>query len=293
MKIFFFGTPHIAIPALERLASLETVEIVGVGVFPDRKVGRKQVLMPCPVKEAAVRLGLKVVEIETKRDLKSIFSDSEFDMGLVIAFGMLFPESVLNIPPLGVVNVHFSLLPQYRGASPVQSAILKGEEVSGITFQRMVRRLDAGEVLWQQAYPLMGKTSEIFADYAEKTAELLPDFIDQYGGRSIVAQPQDEEAATFCGKFEKGDGLCDLKKETAEEIERKYRAFDLFPGIFVKTKKGNVKLVEVSLEIGVDCYPLECAGGSVLYVKKVQVPGKQVMEVADVLRGTPDLFVNF
>ena len=149
-KIFFLGTPEIAVPSLEKIASCADFEIVGVGVFPDRKVGRKQISTACPVKVTALKLGLPIFEIPDKSALETLTLNLDFDLGIVIAFGMIFTQKVLDTGTF--VNVHFSSLPQYRGASPVQSAILGGDTQLGITWQKMVQTLDAGDVLFQKEF---------------------------------------------------------------------------------------------------------------------------------------------
>ncbi len=290
-KIFFFGTPEISVPALRKLTQIPGVEIVGVGVFPDKKVGRLQVLMPCSVKVAAKKLGLRVFEIAEKKDLKEIFEKEKFDLGVVIAFGMIFPKEILNIPEYGVVNVHFSLLPKYRGASPVQAAILNGDRVSGITFQCMVRKLDAGDVLYQKEYDITdNSTSEVWADFAQKTAEMMPAFLESYFSGKIKPEKQDRRAVSFCRKFAKQDGEIFPQKETARAIYQKYLAFDVFPGVFISTKKGNVKLTKVSLKNKEGAAEIECSEGTRIYVLRAQVPGKKEMEVGEILRGNPGVF---
>jgi methionyl-tRNA formyltransferase len=310
-RILFFGTPEIALPALESLAQSANIEVVGVGVFPDKPVGRKHVLTPCPVKTKAQGLKLPIFEIANKKDLKHLFTTLPCDLAIVIAFGMLFPESVLNIPKCGVVNVHFSLLPKYRGASPVQSAILNGDLTSGITFQRMVKKMDAGDVLFQKTAQIEGmKTSQVFDLLAEETADVLPNFVETFcqnisPQNTIIPQEQNESEATYCTRFDRADGEVFPTKETAEAIYRKYLAFDIFPGIFVATKKGNVKLTEVSLKKSeiqpVVQYALQCANkeglthGSaptILYITRAQIPGKAEMGIGEILRGCPDLFEN-
>ena len=200
-KILFFGTPDIAVPSLEAFAERDDVEIVAVCVFPDRKVGRKQIPTPCPVKTSAQALSLPIQELGTKADLVEFVKTTEFDIGIVIAFGMIFPGEILESGKF--INVHFSLLPQYRGASPVQSAILNGDEVSGITFQQMVEKLDAGDILFQKEYPIENKsTSSIFQAFSYFTAEILPDFLQE----DFSSRSQEESSATFCTKFTKADG---------------------------------------------------------------------------------------
>ncbi len=283
-RILFFATPEIAVPSLETLAELENVEIVAVCTFPDRKVGRKQILTSCPVKVSAQSLGLRIEEVWSKEDLKNIVNKYDFDLGIVIAFGMIFPKEVLESGKF--VNIHFSLLPQYRGASPVQSAILKGDKVSGITFQQMKFALDAGDILLQKKYSIEGKkTSTVFRDFAKYTAELFPEFLDQDPDPQI----QDEKKATFCTKFTKTDGEIFPTKETAQTVYQKFLAFDLFPGIYIKTNKGDLKLTEVSLEPSEHAFALPCDKDTVLFIKQAQVPGKTPMGIQDILRGNPRL----
>ncbi len=291
MKVFYFGTPDLAVKPLEALAADNQVEIIGVGVMPDKKIGRKQILTLCPVKQAAETLKLPVFEIQNKQDLVKIFEDHTFDLGLVIAFGMIFPEEILEKPPFGVVNVHFSLLPKYRGASPVQSAILSGDEVSGITFQRMVKELDAGDILLQKPADIRSlKTSEAFEQFSCSTSGLIPLFLQLYKGKSLDPHPQKDDLATFCGKFTKADGEVSPTTETALEIWNKFRAFDLFPGIFIKTLKGNVKLTEVALEATENSHPITCKDDSMLHIIEAQIPGKKAMHIQEILKGNPELF---
>ncbi len=284
-KILFFGTPNIAVPSLEALAEQTNVEILAVCVFPDRKVGRKQVLTPCPVKQMATTLQLPIETIETKDDLLQVVNKYDFDIGIVIAFGMIFTSEILESGKF--VNVHFSLLPKYRGASPVQSAILNSDEISGITFQRMVRELDAGDILFQKSFLIEGKsTSAVFQAFAQFTAELLPPFLES----SMESKPQKESEATFCTKFSKTDGEIFPETQTATEIYQKFLAFDFFPGIYLATSKGNVKLTDVNLESDGKSFEFPCAESSILFISEAQVPGKIPMSVSDILRGTPGLF---
>ena len=284
-KILFFGTPDIAIPSLETLEKQENVEIMAVCVFPDRKVGRKQILTPCPVKISAEELNLPIEEIGSKDDLVNVTKKYNFDLGIVIAFGMIFPGEMLESGKF--VNVHFSLLPKYRGASPVQSAILNNDEVSGITFQQMVKALDAGDILLQEEYPIEGKsTSAVFQAFAEFTAELFPDFLEA----APTPTPQNNDEATFCTKFEKSDGEIFPDKETAQTIYQKFLAFDLFPGIYIATERGNVKLTEVALFPSEHSYELECDKHTLLYIDEAQVPGKTPLPVQEILRGCLNLF---
>lgn len=280
-----------AVPFLEKLLSDARFEVVAAGVSPDKPVGRKQILTPSPVKQRVFESNVPVCEIQKKDDIVDALDTYSCDIGLVVAFGHIFPEEALSKPKYGTVNVHFSLLPQYRGASPVQSALLNGDLVSGITWQKMAKGLDTGDILFQSESSIEGQScSELFQFFATegalKTGDVLESFIDG----SITPLPQDDTKATFCSKFEKSDGLVNPRVDTAETIWNKYRAFDVWPGIFVETAKGNVKLTKVSLQGSFESFALECAGNTTLFVEEIQVPGKKPMPIQTVLRGAPDLF---
>lgn len=264
-------------PTLQVLADLPQYD-VSVVTFPDRPVGRKQVLTPSPVKACALQNNLPVYEISNKKEVTQLFETHDFDLGLVIAFGVIFPESILDKPTHGVTNVHFSLLPQLRGASPVQTAILQGLDVSGITLQRMVGALDAGDIQHQAEYKITGQTtSELFDFFAKETAALMPEFLQALQDGTIESIPQDADQATFCGKFEKTDGCINPKTDTAQTILRKYRAFDMWPGIYMMTDYGRVKIQILSEDQTPDSAPMVCADGKTLHVQQAQREGKKTL----------------
>lgn len=287
-RIFFFGTPQIAVPTLEALANNASIEVAGVGVFPDKPVGRKQILTPCPVKKSAENLGLPIYEIATKKDLEELTLNKNFDLGIVIAFGLIFPKTVLTAKPF--VNVHFSLLPEWRGASPVQAAILNGQTTTGITWQKMVQKLDAGDVLHQHKHDITGmNTMEVWDSFAQETAKKSADFLDQYFREKLTPKPQNEDEATFCGKFVKTDGLIDPAQESAQTIWHKYLAFTPWPGIYLETKYGNLKLTQISLQETEKSADFLCADKNKIFIQKAQLAGKKEMSIADIINGYPDI----
>ncbi len=290
-KIFFFGTPKIAIHSLKKISELSDYKIIGVGVFPDSKVGRKQILTPCAIKIAAQQLGLKVFEIPNKDELIKLYQTQDFDLGIVIAFGMIFPSEILETKKF--INVHFSLLPAFRGASPVQSAILAGEKTSGITWQIMASELDSGDILLQKSFNIKGlKTSEIWNNFSEKTAEIFPAFLEKYFSKTLSPTPQKIACATFCTKFTKTDAEIFPKKDTAQSIYQKFLAFTPWPGIFMQTIKGALKLTDVSLQKEENLFPLPCDNNSILYVRKAQLAGKKELSISELLKGNPTLFTK-
>jgi len=292
-KILFFGTPHIAVPSLQAIAHNSAYEIVGVGVFSDKPVGRKQILTPCAVKTAALDLNLPVFEVNTKKELKALFKKVECDLAIVIAFGLIFPPSVLSTPPLGVVNVHFSDLPKYRGASPVQAAIINGDTQSVITWQRMVSALDAGDILWKTTHQIEHlNTLQTWENFAVYTADNFGKFLDAYTQGKITPVQQIEAEATFCGKFEKEDGHLAASEHSAEQIYNYWRAFQPWPGVSLITKSGLIKLIKVSLDPSNDAVILNCKNRTQLWVNELQIPGKKPQSATVMLSHQPDLLAS-
>lgn len=289
-KVLFFGTPELACPSLIALSMDPSVEVVGVIVFPDKKVGRKQVLTPCAVKQTALKLKLPIYEVANKKTLTNVIEQTDFDLGIVIAFGLIFPREILEIPDKPIFNVHFSLLPQYRGASPVQSAILNGDEISGITIQKMKFELDAGDIYLQETMPIKNKsTAQLWQEMGVRTGQIITPFCQQYN--QISPLEQDGSMATFCHKFVKQDGVVDPNTTSAKSIYQKFLAFDPWPEISIQTTVGNVKIKGLSWSEASQNVPGEiaCKKGFI-QIKTAQIPGKKTLDIADILRGQPDLF---
>lgn len=279
--MLYFGTPALAVPPLQALLGDDAITVVGVGTMPDRPIGRKQVLTPPPVAAAALAAGVPLFRVEAKRDLQEIYTETKPDVAVVIAFGVLFPEEVLGLPPLGTLNVHFSRLPEYRGASPVQAAILDGAYDSAITLQRMVKRLDAGPVLCAWDYDLRGQTTaEAWSGMSHMTAENLPVALLSLREGGLAPTPQDETAATYCGKYAKKDGEIFPQEMTKDEVLRQFRAFTPWPGVWVSTPKGPLKLLAISDE-GIE---ITCADGAI-FASRLQLPGKAAISAQDFAQG--------
>jgi len=285
-KIFFCGNPEIAVPALEKLA--EKFEIL-VGTFPDKIFGRKKIWQSTPVKIAAQKLNLPIFEISNQKNLADFCAKKNFDAAIVIAFGLIFPEKILQ--KNNFLNVHFSLLPQFRGASPVQSAILAGEKISGISIQKMAKKLDAGDILFQKEFSIAEKNCrEIFDFFAQKTAEILPNFLENFFKNKILAKKQNEKNATFCRKIEKKDGEIFPQKMSADEIFRKFLAFKIWPEIFFRHGEKIVKLKKIFLKNPPEnCAEIFCKNGKI-FVDRAQISGKKEMSAAEILRGNSQIF---
>ena len=247
-KIVFFGTPDHAMKVLEKFSESEDFDLVGVVTNPDRPVGRKKILTASPVKSYAQTQNIPVITPENFRgesaeDHENWLKEKNADFFVVVAYGTILPQNILDIPLKGSFNLHFSLLPKYRGASPVQSAILNDDsENTGISIFKLVLGMDAGEIFVSEKIDISEKNFEesievMTAFGAQKFLELCSDF-EKFSG-----EPQDESQATFCGKFSKADGEIFPEKNSADEIMQKFRAFSLWPGIFFFD--GNQKRVKI------------------------------------------------
>ncbi len=250
MRIVFLGTPAFAVPSLERVAS----EVVAVYTQPDRPRGRGQELAMPPVKEAALRLGLVVHQPVKIRGVVEELRSWNADVMIVVGYGQIIPQSILDIPPLGILNVHASLLPKYRGAAPIQWAIARGETRTGVTTMRINAGLDTGDMLlkWETeigpdetAVELSDRLAPAGADLLRRTLDELP---------RIVPEPQDDSQATYAPILKKEDGLIDWSR-SAREIANRVRGFQPWPGCytFVGGKKLGIwraRAVEGSLAPG-------------------------------------------
>lgn len=279
LHIVFLGTAQPAVPLLQALATDPRFAIDLVITQPDRPVGRKQILTASPVKAAAQQLNLPVFQPEKLNreveQLRTLLQDHLPDFMVVVAYGQILSQAVLDLPRIAPVNVHFSLFPRWRGASPVQHAILAGDAVTGVSVQKMVRELDAGPVLSQRSLPLNGTetTPQLMATLAELGAELLPETLTQ----PLTPVEQDHTRATFCRTFTRDDGALDHTALTAVEIDRHVRAFTPWPGVLLTVDGEPLKILASSLAPTAESAALPCAGGTVLHLVSVQPPGKKPM----------------
>jgi methionyl-tRNA formyltransferase len=229
MKILFAGTPYIAVPALEAIA--ETHTIAGVLTNPDRPKGRGKKPVPSPVKEKAVELGLETIEC-TKIDasVRKAVKEKGADLLVVAAFGKIFDTGFLDLFPNGGINLHPSILPKYRGPSPIPAAIVSREEQTGVTVQQLALEMDSGDILAQEIIPLNGtETADAITEQAAQIgARLLVTVIADIENGTVKPVPQDDSEATYCRLLKKEDGLIDWNTG-AREISAMVRAFFPWP----------------------------------------------------------------
>lgn len=302
MRVFFAGTPDIAVPSLEKLAAEH--EVVGVLTNPDRQCGRGREVKCCRVKLKADELGLKTFQPEKLDDafIEEV-KDLNPDILAVTAFGKIFRKNFIDIFPQGGLNVHPSLLPKFRGASPIQSALLSGDTETGISIQRLALKMDSGAILAQERYTYKPEdTSESLTVYfAERGAELLSDVISAIESGSAVETPQNEAEATLCSYVQKEDGLIDWS-DAAAVIDRKLRAFTPWPGVYTYfgEKKLNVleaqlhpeetsdapcgKVIRIDKKAGI----LIQTGDGILAVRRLQLQSKKALDWKSFANGVKD-----
>lgn len=255
IKFAFFGTPEVASQTLDILLANNLLPSLVI-TSPDKRAGRDLKLTPSPVSIWAKDHNIKCLKPEK---LDDIFLDELFrltdqekiDIYLVVAYGKILPETLIKYPPKKTINVHYSLLPKYRGASPLESAILNGENQTGVTIQEIEYKLDSGPILATQKIPIdiMTTKAKLKEELIEGGANLLIRTLNQIKDGTINKIPQDENQATFCGKIKKEDGLIDPQGNDLENWN-KYRAFYGWPGIYFfadkKDKKIRLKITQAS-----------------------------------------------
>jgi methionyl-tRNA formyltransferase len=304
MRAVFMGSPEFALPSLEALAAHYSV--VGVVTQPDRPAGRGRKLQPSAVKTRALALGLPVLEPERVRAEAAVEQLNSLDPELIVvaAFGQILPASLLAIPARGCLNVHASLLPRWRGAAPIQAAILHGDETSGVTIMRMDVGLDTGPILAQGAAPIQPQETggALSGRLATLGAKLLLDTLPPYLDGKLQPQPQDETLATLAPMLKKADGQLDVRRE-AEWLARQVRAYEPWPGSFLDLQQGRLlvrRAHSVPSEGGgqppgtlamIAGFPAVYTGVGLLVLDLVQLPGKRPMSGEAYLRGASQ-FLN-
>lgn len=292
------GTPHAAVPCLERLIA-DGHELVAVYTQPDRPSGRGNRLTAPPVKDVAIAHGLDVRQPTKIRTPEAVaaFSALDADIAVVVAYGRILPAAYLGAFPLGAVNVHFSLLPKYRGAAPVNWAIVNGETVTGVTTMLMDEGLDTGDILLQRETEIGARENSVslMNRLAIDGADLLSETLRRFG--DIQPRPQDAAQATLAPIMTKDDGRIDWQRP-AVEIADRIRGFQPFPSSFtgLAGKKLTIWSAEAVAETdGSDPGTIvlakagdlvvQCGGGSQLKIGELQIEGKKRMDVRDFLNG--------
>ncbi|WP_428486259.1 methionyl-tRNA formyltransferase [Rhodopila sp.] len=297
MRLAFMGSPDFAVPALHALHAAGH-DIVAVYCQPARPAGRGQALRRCPVHVAAENLGLPVrtpVRLRTDPPAQAAFAALDLDVAIVAAYGLILPQAMLDAPRRGCLNIHASLLPRWRGAAPIQAAILAGDRQTGITIMQMEAGLDSGPMLLSRSVPITDRT----------TAAALHDTLASIGAELILEalssapqpQPQPDDGASYAAKLGREDGRVDWT-QPAEAIDRQVRAFDPWPGTFTMLDGVALKVLAARLAVRradeaaapgtvLDTALTIACGTGAIRLTRVQLPGRGPLDAAAFLRGHP------
>jgi methionyl-tRNA formyltransferase len=292
MRIVFMGSPDFAVPSLDGLVEAGH-EVVAVYAQPPRPAGRGKTDRKTAVHERAEQFGIEVRTPGSLRDPgeQSLFRALNAELAVVAAYGLILPKPILEAPKAGCINVHASLLPRWRGAAPIQRAILAGDEITGVTIMKMDEGLDTGPILLRQSLDIRGKNAgQVTEELANLGARLLIDWLDH----PRPGEPQPVGGATYASKIDKAEARIRWTS-TAEEILRQVRAFSPVPGAWFELNGERIKLLEAAAgsnisgragEVLDDCLTIACGSGCIRPLK-VQRAGRGVMSPEELLRGFP------
>jgi methionyl-tRNA formyltransferase len=298
LNLIFCGTPRFAVPTLEKLvdAGYRTDLVV---TQPDRPKGRGLELVQSPVKESALKLHLPLTQpdrIKANQEFRAQLTALKPDAIIIVGYGRIIPQWMLDLPPLGNINLHASLLPKYRGAAPIQWAIANGEAVTGVTTMRIDAGLDTGDILLQHELPIAPEdTAETLSRrLASIGADLVVETLRRLEAGSIQPRPQDDSQASLAPILKKEDGVVDFSR-SATEIVNRIRGFQPWPGAHTKFRGKSLQIIKArsasgifpsaELHVQTDHLLVGCGHNSSLELLEIQLEGKKRTSAADFLRG--------
>lgn len=302
IKIAFLGTPKFCLPFLENLIKDEQIEVSAIVSQPDKPVGRKQELTKPPVAQMALENNIPLYQPEkissdqvTISELKKL----DLDFIIIIAYGQIISEEVINLAKFGAINVHPSKLPKYRGPSPIQAALKNGDSETSISIMLIDQKMDHGPILAQQEVGI-SETDDYFTleeKILDKGPKLLNDTIKKFFTKEIQPTEQNHDQATYCSLIRKEEGLIDPRVYSAEEIYNKYRAFKAWPGIHLQAeingKEESVKLLKIKpleenlpseVVIEDQAIKIPTISGSIA-IQELQIAGKRPQKASDLVKG--------
>lgn len=310
MKIIFAGTPKFALPTLKALLS-SSHQVCAVYTQPDRPAGRGQKLTPSPVKQFAVENKLAILQPESLRETSELEKIKQFtaDVLIDVAYGMILPETILNAFRFGCFNIHPSLLPRWRGASPIQRAILAGDETTGVTIMQMDSGLDTGAIIKQISMPIENTdtTAVLYSKLAEIGAKLLLETLDELQQKGkINTSPQDNVNSTYAKKLTKEEAKIDWQ-QSAQQIDCMVRAFNPWPIAYSEIDGETIRIWQASPMLTTeketalksspgtimhsDKYGIDVeTGQGILRIEKLQLAGGKILSIQDVLNAKQKLF---
>jgi methionyl-tRNA formyltransferase len=298
LNLVFCGTPRFAVPTLEKLVD-DGFRVHLVVTQPDRPKGRGLELVSSPVKESALKLNLPITQparIKANDEFRAQLTALKPDAIIVVGYGRIIPQWMLDLPPLGNLNLHASLLPKYRGAAPIQWAIANGETVTGVTTMRIDAGLDTGDILLQQDLPISpNDTAETLAPrLASIGANLVVETLRRLQARSVDPRPQDNSQASLAPILKKEDGLVDFSRSAADIFNR-IRGFQPWPGAHTKFRGKTLQIVKArpaadalppaELHATADRLRVGCGHNTSLELLEIQLEGKKRSSAGDFVRG--------
>jgi methionyl-tRNA formyltransferase len=305
LKVYFLGSGTISVPAMEALTKAENIELLGLGTQPDKPAGRKKLPASTPAGKWAEDNGWEIDKIPSVNadDFIQKLKTMNPDFLVVISFGQLLKPEILNLPSIACVNVHASLLPKYRGASPIVSAILNRDSETGVCFMKMDEGLDTGPVYSSIKYPLTGNenSDELEMALGNLAAEHIEEILTQINRKELKAIPQNNDRASYSGKIRKSNGELNWE-EPADLIAAKVRAYTPWPGVSfdltLPSKKLRLRISKADYQKDMKGQPgkilvadkknwIVACGSGALKLEKVVPQGKKEMGGADFLRGYP------
>ena len=299
LRIVYMGTPEFAVPPLEAMIRAGS-DVRLVVTQPDRPKGRGKKTQPTPVKKAAEQSGIRVLQPARIKENEAFFEELravEPDLIIVAAYGKILPKVILDIPRLGCVNIHASLLPRFRGAAPIQRCVIEGDEKTGVTLMYMAEGMDTGDMIARAETDVAGKTAgELTRELSALGAALLLDYLPRFASGEIEAEKQDDRLATYAPMIEKSEGRLDFTRN-AYELERLVRGLSPSPGTFTDYHGSRMKVLKAEvMESGEHDTPGEilsadgkgiaiACGLHTFVITELQMPGKKPAKAADYLRG--------
>lgn len=300
MKLIFCGTPQFAVPTLERLFA-EKFSIQLVVTNPDEPRGRGQAVQPSPVKQSAMQHELPLYQPAKLRteEAREHLSHYHPDAIVIVAYGQIIPQWMIDIPPLGCINLHASLLPKYRGAAPIAWAIMRGEEETGVTTMKIDAGLDTGDILLERREPILRDDTRETLEERLSTigAELMVETLRGLERGDITPQPQDSSQASMAPKLRKEDGRIDWTRP-APEIARRVRALTPWPGAYTSFRgkmlhiwaaepipAGEELRIPGSIATEQDQFAVACGEGTLLVIREVQLQGRKRLSAREFMNG--------
>jgi len=308
LKVIFFGTPEFSLPSLQALLESPDFEVITVVTQEDKKVGRRQELTKPPVKKLAEHNNIPVLQphnLRRNRPFTDLMKKLATDFIVVVAYGKIIPAEILDLPKYGCINVHASLLPKYRGASPIEAALLHGDTETGISIMKMNEKLDGGDICLIQKIQITAQdnaeTLGIKLSFAG--GSILPHVLKDMASGEIRCISQEESKSSYCGKIKKDDGLIDVNRLNALEILNCIRAYTPWPACFLNVDGKRLKIIDARTDLQRNAPPgsiMELKNGMIgigtkkglLIPEKVQLEGKKVMTIQEFLRGNRALLAK-